>query len=629
MADNIYSEKELISYIQKSQNKLNNSYAQSIKPMMTNKNQISFNNNSQSYKNIHNLIKSNINQNNPNISYDNNYIKDRYTKVKEENEDLKKKLFDLEKDYKTQKGQMEEKVLVLRDENSTLQIQLQKVIEKQKEIYKASDDIYNENKILLNKLNIVENASNILRDDMTRKNAEIEEKTKIINDLLNEKNLILNEEKNMREQIESLNKDKEILIQQIQELNMTIGEKIAPKLKMNENNLVNLQEQIENLRINNEKYKSDNSLLFNENKIQKNLIKILTKQNKKLLGEIKIIYDRDILLMDNMEKMGSNNSKNGENFKNLYYKNSNDNLFEEELSILKQSQKYLIDDENEKEYYKIDSKNDNALNTLQNSNIENNYDDINKNNKDKERNNSKKNENILNKNKTSKNNKLNEVNNSSFIKNEIIVKRNKESIEQQNDTNNKISNKNLYNNDLIDDINKEKLPFKNANLSAHLINTGLNKNTKKEKNIKNKDTVNENNSEKNNNRIRFENLDDDIKIQNKLFISEDSNNEKNRNTNNYFYHYNNNDIINDGHMYSTDGKVNVKHNDNIIIDNNEKNNNEKEYINTDNSNKEMNLYKISSVNNDDNNILFHSQAKSLLSEYVEDLEVLQDKEKNI
>ena len=629
MADNIYSEKELISYIPKSQNKLNNSYAQSIKPMMTNKNQISFNNNSQSYKNIHNLIKSNINQNNPNISYDNNYIKDRYTKVKEENEDLKKKLFDLEKDYKTQKGQMEEKVLVLRDENSTLQIQLQKVIEKQKEIYKASDDIYNENKILLNKLNIVENASNILRDDMTRKNAEIEEKTKIINDLLNEKNLFLNEEKNMREQIENLNKDKEILIQQIQELNMTIGEKIAPKLKMNENNLVNLQEQIENLRINNEKYKSDNSLLFNENKIQKNLIKILTKQNKKLLGEIKIIYDRDILLMDNMEKMGSNNSKNGENFKNLYYKNSNDNLFEEELSILKQSQKYLIDDENEKEYYKIDSKNDNALNTLQNSNIENNYDDINKNNKDKERNNSKKNENILNKNKTSKNNKLNEVNNSSFIKNEIIVKRNKESIEQQNDTNNKISNKNLYNNDLTDDINKEKLPFKNANLSAHLINTGLNKNTKKEKNIKNKDTVNENNSEKNNNRIRFENLDDDIMIQNKLFISEDSNNEKNRNTTNYFYHYNNNDIINDGHMYSTDGKVNVKHNDNIIIDNNEKNNNEKEYINTDNSNKEMNLYKISSVNNDDNNILFHSQAKSLLSEYVEDLEVLQDKEKNI
>ena len=449
----------------------------------------------------------------------------------------------------------------------------------------------------------------------------------IINDLLNEKNLILNEEKNMKEQIESLNKDKEVLIQQIQELNMTIGEKIAPKLKMNENNLVNLQEQIENLRINNEKYKSDNSLLFNENKIQKNLIKILTKQNKKLLGEIKIIYDRDILLMDNMEKMGSNNSKNGENFKNLYYKNSNDNLFEEELSILKQSQKYLIDDENEKENYILDTKNA-VLNTFQNSDIENNYDDINKNNNDKERGNSKINKNILNKNKINKNNKINEVNNSSFINNEIIVKRSKESIEQQNNINNKISNKNLYNNNLTDDINKEKLSLKNTNMSAHLLNTGLNKNIKKEKNIKNKDSVNEYNTEKNNNRIRFENLDDDIKMQNKLFISEDSNNEKNRYTNNYFYHYNNNDIINDDHMYSTDGKVNIKNNGNIKIDNNEKNNNEKEYINTNISNKEMNLYKISSVHNDDNNML-QSQAKSLLSEYVEDLEVLQDKKNNI
>ena len=627
MADNTYSEKEPISNFPKNQNKLNNSYIQPLKPMMTNKNQISFNNNSHSYKNIPNLNNSNINRNNPNIPYDNNYIKDRYTKVKEENADLKKKLFDLEKDYKIQKGQMEEKVLVLRDENSTLQIQLQKVIEKQKEIYKTSDNIYNENKLLLNKLNIVENEAKILRDDMTRKNAEIEEKTKIINDLLNEKNLILNEEKNMKEQIESLNKDKEVLIQQIQELNMTIGEKIAPKLKMNENNLVNLQEQIENLRINNEKYKSDNSLLFNENKIQKNLIKILTKQNKKLLGEIKIIYDRDILLMDNMEKMGSNNSKNGENFKNLYYKNSNDNLFEEELSILKQSQKYLIDDENEKENYILDTKNA-VLNTFQNSDIENNYDDINKNNNDKERGNSKINKNILNKNKINKNNKINEVNNSSFINNEIIVKRSKESIEQQNNINNKISNKNLYNNNLTDDINKEKLSLKNTNMSAHLLNTGLNKNIKKEKNIKNKDSVNEYNTEKNNNRIRFENLDDDIKMQNKLFISEDSNNEKNRYTNNYFYHYNNNDIINDDHMYSTDGKVNIKNNGNIKIDNNEKNNNEKEYINTNISNKEMNLYKISSVHNDDNNML-QSQAKSLLSEYVEDLEVLQDKENNI
>ena len=37
-----------------------------------------------------NLIK-------PHMSYENDYIKDRYTKVKEENAQLKRKLFDLEK----------------------------------------------------------------------------------------------------------------------------------------------------------------------------------------------------------------------------------------------------------------------------------------------------------------------------------------------------------------------------------------------------------------------------------------------------------------------------------------------------------------------------------------------------
>ena len=91
--------------------------------------------------------------------------------------------------------------------------------------------------------------------------------------------------------------------------------------------LSKLQEQSENLRVENEKLKSDNLLLFNENNIQKNLIQILTKQNKKLLGEIKVIYDRDILLMDNMEKIGSNSSYK---YQKIFDKNTieNDNMFE-------------------------------------------------------------------------------------------------------------------------------------------------------------------------------------------------------------------------------------------------------------------------------------------------------------
>ena len=59
----------------------------------------------------------------------------------------------------------------------------------------------------------------------------------------------------MKNQIETLNNDKETLLKQIKDLNEKIWKKISPKLKENENSLAKLQEQIENLRIENEKLK--------------------------------------------------------------------------------------------------------------------------------------------------------------------------------------------------------------------------------------------------------------------------------------------------------------------------------------------------------------------------------------
>jgi chromosome segregation ATPase len=222
--------------------------------------------------NNYNIISNQNNNslNNPPILNDDDYIKERYSIIKEENSELKKKLFNLEKGYKIKKGKMEEKILILRDEYSNLQLQIQKTIEKQKDAFKNNDDIFNINKTLLNDINKLKNEVNILKDSITRKNAEIEEKNKIINDLLEEKNVILEEEAMFKNQISNLEKDKEILINQKQDLNIAISDKIAPKLRQNENSLINLQAQIENLRMDNEKYKSDNTVLFNESKTQKN-----------------------------------------------------------------------------------------------------------------------------------------------------------------------------------------------------------------------------------------------------------------------------------------------------------------------------------------------------------------------
>ena len=169
------------------------------------------------FNDIINRQKRNKNLYQASPEYESNYINERYSKVKQENADLKMKLFELERDYKIKKGEMEEQVLILRDENSNLQLQMQKIIEKQKEENNISNNIHNENIALINDLNLLHNDSLILKDDITRKVADIEEKNKIINDLRIEKTILVNDQKSMKIQIESLNNDKEVLLKQIKD----------------------------------------------------------------------------------------------------------------------------------------------------------------------------------------------------------------------------------------------------------------------------------------------------------------------------------------------------------------------------------------------------------------------------
>ena len=509
-----------------------------------------------------NLIK-------PHIRYENDYIKDRYTKVKEENAQLKRKLFDLEKNYKINKGKLEEQILILRDENTTLQLQIQKTIENYQNSYKSNDNVYLENKALLNEISLLKKDKNTLKDNITKKNAEIEEKSQIINDLFNEKNIFIKEETDLKNQINILGKDKEVLIKQIQDLNKIIGEKISPKLVENENTLFNLQKQIENLRINNEKFKSDNILLFNENKIQKNLIKILTAQNKKLLGEIKIIYDRDILLMDNFEKMGNSNTGEFKQFLDGNMKN-NQNLFEEEINILKQSQQYLNDaSDNNDNDLSIKSEESNII--KDNSAIKNQVKmDIKINN-------------IMNKNNRAKNSNVNSKKN---------LKIEKENSINNKDVNNDIQSS-LYKNknDFIDDINIKR--------TSQILTTNVTTNEK----------INYNNIK----------INEDEQIEKKLNL-----NSFRKSDNNYNKFQENNDDI------KTNSELSVSHNEEYqftTFDNhdNSKIDNKQIPFNIEDRNNYAdlkNIQFISSDNNQNNTNLFMSQTKSLLSEYVEDLDVI-------
>jgi hypothetical protein len=530
---------------------------------------------------------------------------------------------------------MEEKILILRDENSNLQLQIQKTIEKHKDAFKNNDDIFNMNKTLLNDINKLKNEVNILKDSITRKNAEIEEKNKIINDLLEEKNMILEEESMYKNQISNLEKDKEILINQIQDLNVAISDKIAPKLKQNENSLINLQDQIENLRMDNEKYKSDNTVLFNESKTQKNLIKILAKQNKKLLREIKIIYDRDLMLMNNMDKIDSNNSSK---FKIFFEKSSMDNrhLLEEEMSILKQNQKFIDDEEDEQcgENYENnkETENSNFVSLEITEDADNIREVIKKGNNESVTNNEEKN-NVTNI------NQLNEI--SSIINNEIIVKKNKGSINDDDIStisSNLIKSKNftkkLFNNNFMEDVNNYTAPILSNTFYKNMpLNLGFNSNRIKEIKSKNKSSKKYDKNLKlkslttvENKKINFRERFDGIKTK-KLKLSEHNN-----------MHIKNiltkreNNVKNERHLYTMDGKLNLQNNFTNTTLEQSKNNysseeNDNNQMNEDMSyeNKALESYNsntIESGNNNNSNALLYSQAKSLLSEYVEDLDVI-------
>ena len=301
--------------------------------------------------------------------------------------------------------------------------------------------------------------------------------------------------------------------------------------------------------------------------------------------------------MDNMEKIGSNSSYK---YQKIFDKNTieNDNMFEEEMNILKESQKYL--DENND--IKVFDKKENSIEKKYIS-IENDND--NDNNNDNEY--YFKNQDNLNKNKR-------EIN--AMINNDIIIKRNKESLDIQNNLNKK---NRFYKIDISNSIKRKE----HYNKKNKLKNRNYNYNSQ---------SFTEGNISKN----RFTELDEDIKIENKTL-------------NQNIYHKNimfnkdfNENSERNNYLYNTDSRVNRKNitnenfgkiknkfdNDDNDIDNDDNNYDEDNYkINNNNTNSNnLNFNNTNNINLDENaNLLKYSQTKSQLSEYVEDLDVIEYK----
>ena len=212
------------------------------------------------------------------INYNSEYLRERLCKLKEESNFLKQKLNTMDALNLREKNNLEKIILALREENHILK--------------------QNVNSQNLAIEHFLEEKEKILKD--------LKEAKKLNNDLINEKM---------------------ILMERIKESNNLINNNITPKLKTNENDLAFLKNKINEMQNTIINLKNENSRLIDENMNKNEMIKILSMQNKKLMNEIKMKYNKDLNFIQDLEKFGIETNMSNEIYEDMKkrYENDNDN----------------------------------------------------------------------------------------------------------------------------------------------------------------------------------------------------------------------------------------------------------------------------------------------------------------
>ena len=126
----------------------------------------------------------------------------------------------------------------------------------------------------------------------------------LLQNYLNEKDKIIKDLKEAKKINNELIKEKKILLESLTEANNIINNNISPKLKMNENDLSFLKNKINEMQKTIINIKNEKMRLIDDNMNQNQMIKVLSSQNKKLLKEIKMKYNKDLNFIQDIEKFG-------------------------------------------------------------------------------------------------------------------------------------------------------------------------------------------------------------------------------------------------------------------------------------------------------------------------------------
>ena len=378
--------------------------------------------------NSNEIYKNSINNNysNFNVSQVLNNNNEIYTKIIEENNILKDKLISINREQKTNKNELDHQLLIIRDENTKLQLEIQRLIEKEKISY-------------------------------NKYQSELEEKNKIINDLKtkinslsNENISLLNNIQNLNNKIISLTNDKQYLIEEMSELNKSLNNKIKPKLMKNEDYLMSLEQQIILL-------KRDNDILKDNGKRQTNLINNMQKENQLLKDTIdkysSLQTIEDFTALNNIicdgKKKNEINNKKFASCKILYHENSKKNGMNgksAKINSLNKRRKQCISEKN----FDISNHNNNMKRKSYNYNYKSKND---KNYYNEKRNKSNGNN---TRNSYKNNNNISKAKNKVLYYNTIIRKK-----DVRNFNNNKVNNDTFYKTRLKIRNNRFKIKLKN------------------------------------------------------------------------------------------------------------------------------------------------------------------------
>ena len=177
----------------------------------------------------------------------------------------------------------------------------------------------------LNEKNNLEKIILSLREDnnFIKQNYEMQKIN--INKLSKEKEKLLNDINDLQILNTNLKKDKEILLEQIKDLNNIINNNISYKLKKNEDDFKFLENKLNDLQKINISLKNEKIRLMDDNNNKNQLIKVLSNQNKKLLNKIKIKYNKDLSFIESIENFGIEKNINKDIYKEMINKYDNDN----------------------------------------------------------------------------------------------------------------------------------------------------------------------------------------------------------------------------------------------------------------------------------------------------------------